>query len=387
MHTENMAIAAINSNTAQNAFTSEGVLNNAAQLEASKTLTEDFANHQYEVHQAEPINNNYEIKQKESKPGALEDFISQTLVRWTTISSAAINMLSAPVRLFDDDNPLKKIINYISMAFTKLHLGTYSVSGLCSAIRQKNPLLVFSFFTEGVAAFLGLRNIYLFRGIATGIDGAVAGIKDKYKKSNFSSYSEGWNHSIKAITTSFAEFLDQSSKNPLHLFQLDGPDIAIFASLIASIGGIIGMTINEKIGGTIRDVFGGIGDIGVFKLDSPIAKNSGFAYLGGSILDLAARVFNKGVANILGVNNAGAFERLRDAFHEAAIAFDRVGQFFFLRYNQQDDENLKTKTRDQHDGYLNFLKQNHSKTIHQPENPLNPQNHREHSSASFAAAS
>lgn len=383
-----MAIAAVNQNIGQNAFAPEVVLNNAAQIEASKTTTEDFANHKYEVHQAESINNNSETNKQESKPGALEDFISQTLVKWTTMSSAAINALSAPVRLFDDNNPLKKIINYISMAFTKIHLATYSVSGLCSAIRQKNPMLVFSFFTEGVAAFLGLRSIYLFRGIATGIDGAAAGIKDKHKKSDFASYTEGWNHFKNTVVESFKDFCSKFSKDPFHIFKLDGSDIAIFASLIASCGGVIGMTINEKIGGAIRDISGGIGDIGIFKLDNPIAKNAGFAYLGGTILDLAARVFNKGVASILGVNNTGAFERLRDAFHEAAIAFDRAGQYYFLRYNQQNEEHLKTRTRDQHEGYLNFLKQqNNARTIHQPQSPLNPQNHTAHSSASFAAAS
>ncbi len=286
----------------------------------------------------------------------IKDFISNTLITWTTASSAMVNLLSAPVRLFHDDNPLKKIINHVSMFFTKAHLGAYSVAGLFSAVEQKNPLLVFSFFTEGIAAFMNLRNIYLFRGIATGIDGAVAGIKDKHKRSNFSSYSEGWQHSLETIQKSFKDFGTKFAKDPWHLFKLDGSDIAIFASLLASVGGVMGMTINEKIGGAIRDISGAVGDYGIFKLDNPLAKSAGFLYLGGSILDLAARVFNKGVAAILGVNNPSAFEKLRDAFHECAIAFDRGGQYFFLRYNQQDNKKLETQTRDDHNGYLDSLK-------------------------------
>jgi hypothetical protein len=286
---------------------------------------------------------------------SIKEFISQGLITFTTLSSAVINMISAPIRLFDDNNPIKKIINQISMFFTKLHLGAYSVAGLISATEQKNPFLVFSFFTEGVAAFMGLRNIYLFRGIATGIDGAVAGIKDKYKKSTFTSYAEGWKHSIDAVKTSFNEFRTSLSKGIGHV-KLDGNDIAIFASLIASCGGIMGMTINEKVGGLLRDVAGAVGDYGIFKLDNPTARSAGFFYLAGSILDIAARIFNKGIASILGVKNSNAFERLRDAFHECAIAFDRAGQFFFLRYNQQNDEHLQTKTRDDHQGYLDFMK-------------------------------
>lgn len=295
-----------------------------------------------------------ETKANEKNP--IEEFISKTLITWTTGSSALINILSAPVRLFHDDNPLKKIINQISMVFTKAHLGAYSVAGLISAIKQKNPMLVFSFFTEGIAAFMNLRNIYLFRGIATGIDGAAAGIKDKHKRSDFNSFTEGWQHFYNTVKEVSKDFSEKFAKDPLHIFKLEGCDIAIFASLIASVGGVIGMTINEKIGGAIRDISGAVGDYGIFKLDHPTAKSAGFFYLGGSILDLAARVFNKGIATILGVNNPSAFEKLRDAFHECAIAFDRLGQFFFLRYNQQDNKNLQEETRDNHKGYLNSFR-------------------------------
>lgn len=285
------------------------------------------------------------ITSPESNPEehSLKNFFSNVLVKWTTASSALVNGISAPIHLFDDNNPLKKIINHVSMLFTKVHLGAYSVAGLISAFEQKNPFLVFSFLTEGVAAFLGLRSIYLFRGIATGIDGAVAGIKDKYKKSNFDSYYESFNHSVNAIKDSFKGIVRRFSHGD---FSVDGSDIAIFASLTAALGGIFGMTINERIGGAIRDIAGGIGDIGIFKLNNSIAKSSGFAYLGGTILDLAARVFNKGIASVLKVNNIDAFERLRDAFHESAIAFDRIGQYLFLKYNQQDDHSLKSITRE-----------------------------------------
>lgn len=276
-----------------------------------------------------------------SQSEVLKNFISQTLIKWTTASSALINMISAPIRLFSDDDPIKKIINKVSMFFTKLHLSSYSVAGLISAVEQKNPFLIFSFITEGVAAFLGLDKIYLFRGIATGIDGAVAGIKDKYGKSDFSSYSEGFSESIKAVRSSFNKLTEKLSKDPMHLFKMDGPDIAIFASLTAALGGVFGMTVNEKIGSVVRDVAGAIGDYGVFSLDNPIAKKSGFAYLAGSLLDFSGRIFNKGVAKLLGITHTDAFEKLKDAFLEAAIASDRIGQFYFLRYNQKSEGELE----------------------------------------------
>jgi hypothetical protein len=274
--------------------------------------------------------------------GAVKEFIVKKLPEYTTYSSALVNLISAPIHLFEDSNTLKKIINKISMFFTKIHLGAYSVSGLMTAFKQKNPFLIFSFFTEGVAAFLGLRKIYMFRGIATGIDGAVAGIKDKFKKSEFNSFKEGWDFTLKSLKQSSSELLSKLSKDPSYIFKLDGSEIAIFASLAAAIGGFLGMTVNEKIFGAMRDIFGGLGDLGVFKLDNPLAKGSGMAYLGGTLMDLTARVFNKGIASILNINNTNAFERLRDSFHEAAIALDRIGSLLFLKYNQESDKDLKS---------------------------------------------
>ncbi|MEY3369379.1 MAG: hypothetical protein RLZZ361_49 [Cyanobacteriota bacterium] len=286
---------------------------------------------------------------------SLKEFITKKLPVYTTYSSALVNMISVPIHLFEDSNPLKKIINKISMIFTKVRLGTYSLSGIITALKQKNPFLIFSFSTEGVAAFLGLRKIYMFRGIATGIDGAVTGIKDKYKKSEFDSYKEAWDFTIKAVKESSSELLKKLSKNPLNIFKLDGIEIAIFASLIAAMGGFMGMTVNEKIFGAIRDIFGGLGDIGIFKLDNPLAKNAGFGYLSGTLMDLTARVFNKSIASILNIKDTNAFERLRDSFHEAAIGLDSIGSIFFLKYNQENDKDLK----------LNATKtNNYSKDLH-----------------------
>ena len=261
----------------------------------------------------------------------IENFVATKLVKYTTISSALVNIISAPVRMFDDTNPLKKIINNISMLFTKGHLLTYATAGMDSAIKQRNPFLVFSFAVEGIAALLKLRGIYLFRGIATGIDGAVSAIKDRFKKVQYKTFSEGFFHNIEAVKQMGQEVLTQ----PKRIFE--GAHMATFASLTAAVGAVIGMTIQEQVGGFIRDTFGGIGDLGIFKFNHPLARQSGFLYLGGTILDLSARVFNKGLAAMLGVKNVGAFEKLRDAFHECAIAFDRWGQYFFLRYNQESD--------------------------------------------------
>lgn len=271
----------------------------------------------------------------------LRKFVEKPLVEFTSKSSAALNLLSAPMRLFNDDNPFKKAVNHISMFSTKLHLLTYSAAGLFSAIEQKNPLLVFSYITEGLAAVLKLGNIYLFRGIATGIDGMVAGIKDKDKRSHYQSYSEGWNHSTSIIKNVFKTYCNKLITKPTELFKMDSDDLAIVSSGIASLGGIFGMAAHEKSGASVRDLAGLGGDYGLYKMDSANASKSGFFYLAGSILDLSARIFNKGIAKLLNVTNLDAFSKIKEAFMEAAIAFDKIGQLYFLRYNQENEQTLQ----------------------------------------------
>lgn len=295
---------------------------------------------------------------EEQAPKSIRTFIEKPLIKATTISSAAINLLSAPVRLFDDDNPLKKIINQISMFFTKAHLLTYSVAGLFSAIEQKNPLLVFSYITEGLAAVLNLGNIYLFRGIATGVDGMVAGIKDKDKRSHYQSYTEGWQHSVTVIKQVFSTAFEKLMTKPFkESFNMESDDLAIIASGLASLGGLFGMTVHEKSGAAVRDLMGAGGDYGLAKMDSPNASRSGFFYLAGSILDFSARIFNKGIAKLLNIQNIGAFAKIKDAFLEAAIAFDRIGQFFFLRYNQENEASLQEASKQK-------LKPTNTKNLH-----------------------
>ena len=298
---------------------------------------------------AKPILQQQNIEKQASMPvqndainkSELRTFVEKPLVKFTTIGSVALNLLSAPVRLFSDDNPLKKIINHVSMLSTKLHLLAYSAAGLFSATEQKNPLLVFSYLTEGLAAVFKLGNIYLFRGIATGIDGMVAGIKDKAKRSHYESYAEGWNHSWGLIKDVFQTTLGQLITKPLELRKMDGDDLAIFASGIASLGGVFGMTVHEKIGATVRDLAGVGGDYGLARMDSQNASKSGYFYLAGRILDYSARIFNKGIAKLLNVDNTNAFDKIKAAFLEAAIAFDKIGQYFFLRYNQENENSLQ----------------------------------------------
>lgn len=264
------------------------------------------------------------------------DFISNEMVKYTTIGSMAINFLSAPTRLVEK-GPIKDILNKISMIATKTHLLTYATAGVQSAVKQKNPFLVFSFAIEGVTALMKLSQIYLFRGLATGIDGAMASLKDRYKKASFKSMKEGFSHNWMGIR----EVVKETLTNPKLLLDAKGNHLGVVSGFFMALGSIFGVSVNEKIGGAVRDISGGLNDWGVYQIEDKDAKKSGFFYITGTIVDFIARVFNDPLANILGITEHSAFKRLKDMFHELAIALDRAGQYYFLRYNQKDD--LKAK--------------------------------------------
>lgn len=260
--------------------------------------------------------------------------LSKEWIFYTTTVSACVNFVSAPIRLLDDKNPLKRIINALSMLATKIHLGIYSLSGMLTAFEQRNPYTLFSFLTEGLACCFGLSKIYLFRGLATGVDGSVTGINDRVKKTHFESFAESGKYYAETCLKIAKEFFD----TPKSFFDFDNSlSGCLVSSFFMVFGAIFGMTAHEKTGGFIRDVFGAVNDYAIFKLNHPIAKKSGFFYWAGSLFDIAARVFSESIANLLEIKGVSKFTRFKDFLHEIAIALDRIGQYHLLRFFQQEN--------------------------------------------------
>lgn len=256
----------------------------------------------------------------------IHDFFSQKLLKFTTAGSILVNLISAPIRLYDEDNPLKKIINHISMIATKAHQLTYSVSGLNNASQEKNPLLLFSFAIEGIAALFGIRGIYLFRGMASGIDGAVAGIQDRKKNlgqdMNHASYTE----SAKEYGSEIMKVTKEFFADPVATFsRTDGVHKGIISSWLMIFGSAIGLTASDSVGAGIRDSAGAVNDFSLIQYDSKTAKTSGALYLSGSIIDFAAHLFGM----------SKEYSSFRNVFHEVAIALDRGGQYLFMRYLEE----------------------------------------------------
>ncbi|MDD9899179.1 MAG: hypothetical protein OXU45_09305, partial [Candidatus Melainabacteria bacterium] len=275
-----------------------------------------------------------------TRPNSFIDFVNKKLVKYTTTVSALTNFISAPLRLFDDNHFGKRFTNWLSMFLTKSHLLTYAAAGLDAAFKQKNPFLVFSFATEGIAAIFGLRKIYMFRGIATGVDGAVAAFKEKFKEENpgqdykFKTFTDGFKHGL----SEFKKIAGEIIKEPSLLYKLDGVHTLVSSSIMMVAGALWGMLVNDKVGGSIRDIFGGFNDIGLTRLENPTARQAGIYYVMGTAKDFIARFFGDFTAKALGIGDVDKFKRFRDLFHELALGFDRIGQLYFLRYNQEQEK-------------------------------------------------
>jgi hypothetical protein len=282
-----------------------------------------------------------EISSVETKTPDIIKMLDKKVMPFTAFGSAIMNFISAPTRLFDDDNPLKNLINKVSMFGTKLHLALYGAIGMWTAHENKNPLLLVSFAVEALSSVFDLRKIYLFRGIATGIDGAVGAFKDRYEEKNpgrdfkHKDYQTG----LKTNLELFKEIFNEIKKNPMQVARLEGAPTLVASSILMVLGSIFGLTVSDKIGASVRDIFGGFNDFGLTQLKNKTARKSGGFYLLGTFKDLMARFFTEKNAAIFGVTEVEKFTRGRDLMHELALGFDKIGQYYFMRFNQEGNIN------------------------------------------------
>lgn len=261
------------------------------------------------------------------------DFISNTVLKYTTGFSALLNVTSAAVRTIKEDSKLQRGINIASLLATKKHLLTYAASGIQNAFETKNPILLVAFVWESFASLIsGVNNLYLLRAPGPALDQLPTALKamtEKYFGSDkFETFGEGWQKSWHCIK----EMTKEIFKNPSNLWKKQDQHLILFASAMTIASSALGVFVNEKVFGSLRDLFGCFGDWGLFVTKSDTAKKSGFFYLCGSLLDCVARFFK--------------VENIRSAWHEISIALDRIGQYFFIKYRQDEVETKVAQTSD-----------------------------------------
>lgn len=266
---------------------------------------------------------------------AISNFITGNGVAITTFVSTALNIVSAPLRIAKaDQSKLSDKFNKVSMFATKTHLIALAFSGIKAAIDEKNPLLVASYIAEGMCALAGnVRDLYLMRGLATALDPLSGAFAHKIGR-GFKSFGECTVKSWDA----FSEMIKEILQDPLVIFkEQKGHDIVV-SSIVTFCSSLYGLFVNDKVGGTMRDLSGALSDIGVYRLPSDKAQVAGISYIAGSVFDCIARFFSHDTAKLFSPDRklGNVFEGLRNTMHEIGIALDRIGQFLFLRYQQDE---------------------------------------------------
>ncbi len=254
------------------------------------------------------------------------------LLPLTTHVSVGFNLVSAAIRLLGKENPIVKLLNKLSVWFTRIHQVGYSVTGLGMALCKKNLFYVLSFGLEGLVALMPLRSIYLLKGLASALD-IVPSCIEKYTSDRFKQFSESLGKTWNGITKTVQEAI----KNPQLLLTKDSLDKQwpIFGAALSILGNIVGFSGADTIGGGIRDIGAILNDFGLLFKNNATAKRSGKFYMGGSVIDLAANGVGR-YGQSKGSSN-GFFGNLRDALHEVALASDRMGQKYFIHYNTEKD--------------------------------------------------
>ncbi len=264
-------------------------------------------------------------------------FSEKNILPISTYISVAFNLISAPIRLFGRENPVAKLLNKLSIVFTKIHQLGYAATGIGMAACKKNLFYVLSFGLEALVALLPLRSIYLFKGMASALD-ILPSCVEKYTKDRFSNFTESLPKTIGAIWQALKDFFNEPKKyfaSKESFNELLNTQVPIAGAALSILGNIVGFSGKDTLGGGIRDIGAILNDFGLLFKPNKTAVTSGRYYLGGSVVDLAANGIGK-FGQSKGSSN-GMFGNIRDALHEIALASDRIGQKHFIHYNSQKD--------------------------------------------------
>jgi hypothetical protein len=270
-------------------------------------------------------------------------FSEKNILPYSTYISVAFNLISAPIRLFGRENPIAKLLNKLSIVFTKLHQLGYAATGIGMAACKKNLFYVLSFGLEALVALLPLRSIYLFKGMASALD-ILPSCVEQYTKDRFNNFSESIPKILGAVWQAIKDFTKNPKKyfeNKTALLEFVNTQVPIAGAALSILGNIIGFSGKDTLGGGIRDIGAILNDCGLLFKPNRTAVTSGKYYAGGSLIDLAANGIGK-FGQSKGSSN-GMFGNIRDALHEIALASDRIGQKYFIHYNTQKDHEHDSK--------------------------------------------
>lgn len=237
------------------------------------------------------------------KENYFEQFIHNKLVAdiFPQVANAVnigANSFSLLAQFMGLGDGVKKVTKNIAEASVKAFMICNSVTNFVERIYSKNFLMAMGFANDiGIAGLVGLDNLYLARGMASGTYNAAEALNRSRNKDSFKSLDEHVRHVFKALVSLGKNFF---SKDILKNFQ--NSDKAMYASvggILANLGtGLWMLSGQTKIPTIIRDVGGVMMDVEQLNLGHLRKghKNyffSGVALLVGTVADFMQRCMPK----------------------------------------------------------------------------------------------
>lgn len=190
----------------------------------------------------------------------------------------------------------KKAALDLSTKITQLFYTAYGSSGFLNGLKKKNVYQMLGFGGEAIFPWLGkLKDIYLLRGMATGLDQLWSATDprfaalNRFKNGTFPDLKTGFVEMSKELGNMIIEIL----KNPVKTLLTTKPKgHPIVASSVGNVISTLGFlsTKNSKIFGPIRDLSAFMFDIEMLFKDSIKERGCGALFIAESLFDFAARV-------------------------------------------------------------------------------------------------
>lgn len=219
------------------------------------------------------------------------DFIVDKLPMLTAKIAAFGNFTGGVLELFPFSKSLISKIEKITTWATQLSFIPYGIKGIVNGLKKNNFYQAIAFVGEPIFAFLGdLKDIYLLRGLPTGVDQLPVATeqvtKEKYG-TKFPSMATGLVEVPKVMWQQMVEII----KNPIQkiFFENKGHSalISSLGSMLASVGYML--TKNEKLFGPIRDISAFFIDWEMIRHERPRLRKAGWLFVMEEVLDFVAR--------------------------------------------------------------------------------------------------
>lgn len=282
----------------------------------------------------------YVINDKKDAVGSLTagvlNYVFNKLPKHAALVAAAGNVIGGTLELFAPGK-VRSYVEKINTFLTRFSFVPYGLDGIRNGIKKKNFYQAIAFLGEPIFAFMGnLKDIYLMRGLPTGLDQIpVATEQVTKKKFGGKSSFPTWFDGLREVPLAALKLLEDLVRAPLKtlITTETGGHHALLSSLGSMFATVLYLTSGtEKIAGPLRDWAGFLVDYEMIFHENPRLQFAGWLFVAEEVFDFSARYVP---------------ERFRLCLNQFSHA---CGRLALENYKEAYNDDLKAQERDQAKG-------------------------------------